>query len=244
MRTCRFRPSSSKGQRFQNDRGEFIVALLDFDPAILRRQPLPPSQAIECAFTYANTHLLPLLTRIWPVPDDLAHAAGMGDLARVKQWFDSAGVVAGRSRRSVSLQRPATRAATSSGIRPRRSRCSTTRSPLPSSTVTSTWRTSCSSTAQTSTPTGTPTSRRASCTIWSSMPDLRVDAIPHRPRHRHDHQGLPLEQSLHRVGRSTARRTRRWLSGWRMRNGVASAPPLGGIPPRRCRCRRGSPPGR
>ena len=42
---------------------------------------------------YANTHLLPLLTRIWPVPDDLAHAAGMGNLARVKQWFDGAGVV-------------------------------------------------------------------------------------------------------------------------------------------------------
>ena len=32
-----------------NDRGEFIVALLDLDPAILRRQPPPPSQAIEFA---------------------------------------------------------------------------------------------------------------------------------------------------------------------------------------------------
>ena len=75
------------------DRGEFIGALLDLDPAILRRQPPPPSKAIEWAFMYANTHLLPLLTRIWPVPDDLPHAAGMGNLARVKQWFDSAGVV-------------------------------------------------------------------------------------------------------------------------------------------------------
>jgi hypothetical protein len=78
---------------FLKDRGEFIGALLDLDPAILRRQPPPPSKAIEWAFMYANTHLLPLLTRIWPVPDDLAHAAGMGNLARVKQWFDSAGVV-------------------------------------------------------------------------------------------------------------------------------------------------------
>ncbi len=78
---------------FQKDRGEFIGVLLDLDPAILRRQPPPPSNAIEWAFVYANTHLLPLLTRIWPVPDDLAHAAGMGSLARVKQWFDSAGVV-------------------------------------------------------------------------------------------------------------------------------------------------------
>src|SRR5204862_1998420 len=36
---------------------------------------------------------LPLLTRIWPVPDDLPYAAGIGHLARVKQWFDSAGAL-------------------------------------------------------------------------------------------------------------------------------------------------------
>ena len=78
---------------FQKDRAEFIGVLLDLDPGILRRQPPPPSIAIESAFMYANTHLLPLLTRIWPVPDDLAHAAGMGNLARVEQWFDTAGVV-------------------------------------------------------------------------------------------------------------------------------------------------------
>jgi hypothetical protein len=78
---------------FMDDRGAFIGALLDLDPAILRRQPPPQAKAIEWAFIYANTHLLPLLTRIWPVPDDLPHAAGMGDLARVKQWFDSAGVI-------------------------------------------------------------------------------------------------------------------------------------------------------
>ena len=71
-----------------NDREEFIVALLDLDPALLRRQPPPPSQAIEFAFTYGNTHLVPLLTRIWPMPDDLPHAAGMGNLSRVKRWFD------------------------------------------------------------------------------------------------------------------------------------------------------------
>ena len=78
---------------FLNDRGDFVGALLDLDPAILRRHPPPPSRAIEWAFMYGNTHLLPLLTRIWPVRDDLAHAAGMGNLPRVKQWFDSAGVV-------------------------------------------------------------------------------------------------------------------------------------------------------
>ena len=78
---------------FQDGREEFIRALLDLDPAILRRQPPPPSRAIEWAVMYANTHLLPLLTRIWPVPDDLPYAAGLGNLARVKQWFDNAGVV-------------------------------------------------------------------------------------------------------------------------------------------------------
>jgi hypothetical protein len=77
-----------------NDRGAFIEVLLDLDPALLRRQPPPPSQAIEFAFTYANTHLLPRLTRIWPLPDDLPHAAGIGDLVRVRQWFDETGAPA------------------------------------------------------------------------------------------------------------------------------------------------------
>jgi hypothetical protein len=75
-------------------RGEFIAALLDLTPAILRRQPPPPSQALEFAFTYANTHVLPVLTRIWPLPDDLPHAAGLGDLARVKRWFHESGAAA------------------------------------------------------------------------------------------------------------------------------------------------------
>ena len=73
------------------NRGEFITALLDLNPVIKRRQPPPQSQAIEFAFTYARMHLIPLLTRIWPLPDDLPHAAGMGDLPRVTQWFDESG---------------------------------------------------------------------------------------------------------------------------------------------------------
>jgi hypothetical protein len=82
------------GSATLNDRGAFIIALFDLDPAILRRQPPPPSQAIEFAVTYANSHLIPLLTRIWPLPDDLPHAAGMGDLSRVKQWFEEVGAPA------------------------------------------------------------------------------------------------------------------------------------------------------
>jgi hypothetical protein len=40
------------------DRRDFIMVVLDLDPAILRRQPPPPSQAIEFAFTYVRTHLI------------------------------------------------------------------------------------------------------------------------------------------------------------------------------------------
>jgi hypothetical protein len=72
-------------------RREFIVAFLDLEPAILRRRPPPPSQNIEYALIDAKADLVPLLTRIWPVPDDLPHAAGMGDLERVKRWFDAEG---------------------------------------------------------------------------------------------------------------------------------------------------------
>ena len=69
----------------------FITALLDLAPAMLRRRPPPPSQALEFAFTCAKSHLVPVLTRVWPIPDDLPHAAGMGDLERVKAWFDASG---------------------------------------------------------------------------------------------------------------------------------------------------------
>jgi hypothetical protein len=78
---------------FGRDGGEFIRALLDLGPAILRRQPPPPSRAVEWAFMYAHTHLLPLLTRIWSVPDDLPSAAALGNRTRAKQWFDSGGGV-------------------------------------------------------------------------------------------------------------------------------------------------------
>jgi hypothetical protein len=82
------------------DRAAFLQALLDLDPAVLRSPVPPPSSGITydgtCrafihAFTYAQTHLLPMLTRIWPMPDDLPHAAGSGDFARVRHWFDTAG---------------------------------------------------------------------------------------------------------------------------------------------------------
>jgi hypothetical protein len=78
------------------DRTAFLKALLDLDPAVLHSRVPPPSAwpggaAIQHAFTYAQTQLLPLLLRIWPMPDDLPHAAGSGDFARVKRWFDADG---------------------------------------------------------------------------------------------------------------------------------------------------------
>ena len=178
---------------FQKDRGQFIGVFLDLDPAILRRQPPPQSKAIEWAFTYANTHLLPLLTRIWPVPDDLAHAAGMGNLARVKQWFDSAGVVRNLDA-SVSLQRPGRArpppvghahgaAGARRGARLCRHQPPLRRGGLPS-------RARCGHQHQ------LELARAGEHPAPSCLlaEPLRVDAIPHRPRHRHDDQGLPLEQ--------------------------------------------------
>jgi hypothetical protein len=79
------------GTKSTRDCGAFINALLDLDPAVLHCRVPPPSQAIEHAFTYAKTHLLPMLLRIWPMPDYLPHAAGNGDFARVRSWFDAEG---------------------------------------------------------------------------------------------------------------------------------------------------------
>lgn len=63
-----------------NDRAVLLNTFFDLDPAVLHTRVPPPSQAIESAFTYVKTHLLPMLLRIWPMPDDLPHAAGNGDL--------------------------------------------------------------------------------------------------------------------------------------------------------------------
>ena len=70
------------------DRGPFIARIMEFNPALVAKRP--PSSALEFALEYGNAHLIPLLTQIWPLPDDLPHAAGIGDFARVKGWFDEA----------------------------------------------------------------------------------------------------------------------------------------------------------
>lgn len=77
-----------------NDRGTLLAAFFDLSPALLHRRVPPRSSAVEFAFTYVKTHLLPLLLRIWPLPDDLPHAAGSGNLEGVKRWFDAEGKLA------------------------------------------------------------------------------------------------------------------------------------------------------
>ena len=82
------------------DRAAFLKAFLDLDPSVLHSSaPLAPSgiaydgtcRAFIHAFTYGQAHLLPMLLRIWHMPDDLPHVAGSGDLTRVRSWFDTAG---------------------------------------------------------------------------------------------------------------------------------------------------------
>ena len=77
---------------YQKDRDPFIEALLERDPAILHADA-PPTRwsLIVQALSYGNAHLVPLLTRIWPLPDDLPHAAGVGNAAAVARWFDAGG---------------------------------------------------------------------------------------------------------------------------------------------------------
>jgi hypothetical protein len=76
---------------WHQDGEPFITALLEHDPALLRADPPPPSSAIVFALGYGHAHLVPMLTRIWPLPDDLPHAAGTGNAAAVARWFDATG---------------------------------------------------------------------------------------------------------------------------------------------------------
>lgn len=76
---------------WRKNREPFITALLDCDPALLRIEPPPRSSALVHALDYGNARLLPVLTRIWPLPDDLPHAAGAGNATAVVRWFNATG---------------------------------------------------------------------------------------------------------------------------------------------------------
>ncbi len=78
---------------YERNREPFIVELLSRDPAILHTETPPKSNwsLIVQALSYGNGHLIPLLTWIWPLPNDLPHAAGVGDADAVAKWFDADG---------------------------------------------------------------------------------------------------------------------------------------------------------
>ncbi len=73
------------------DREPFITALLELDPALLGTANPPPANALAFSLAYGHAHLVPTLTRVWPLPDDLPHAAGTGNAAAVAHWFNAAG---------------------------------------------------------------------------------------------------------------------------------------------------------
>jgi hypothetical protein len=70
---------------------DIIAAMLDSVAAIVTADPPPASRAISHAIEYGHTDYVPLLSRIWLVPDDLPHAAGLGDMSNVKKWFANDG---------------------------------------------------------------------------------------------------------------------------------------------------------
>jgi hypothetical protein len=74
-----------------NGREAFINAIFDLDSAVLHCPVPPSSRAFVHAFTCAQARLVPMLLRIWSMPNDLPHAAGNGDFARVRRWFDAMG---------------------------------------------------------------------------------------------------------------------------------------------------------
>ncbi len=76
---------------YGKNREPFIAALLERDPALLRIEPPPRSSGHRLGARLRKCAPLPLLTRIWPLPDDLPHAAGTGNAAAVARWFDATG---------------------------------------------------------------------------------------------------------------------------------------------------------
>jgi Ankyrin repeats (3 copies) len=73
-----------------HNRPSIIARLLELDPAVLKHPPPDPG-VHGSALAEGWAHLVPLLKRIWPLPDDVPHAAGAGDFAAVKRWFDTDG---------------------------------------------------------------------------------------------------------------------------------------------------------
>ena len=121
------------------------------------------ASALVFALEYGNEHLLPMLTRIWPLPDDLPHAAGTGNLVAVARWFDASGMaVLGSLAQHYPGSDPHFKGADLGWGPSPRSRSWTSRLRGRSLIDTSRWRRFSWNVAPISTPTGAHTSRRAS----------------------------------------------------------------------------------
>lgn len=68
-----------------------IDAIVNGGAAIARVSRPPASRAISYALEYGHAGYVPLLARIWDVPQDLPHTAALGRLREVSQWFDDHG---------------------------------------------------------------------------------------------------------------------------------------------------------
>ena len=164
-----------------------------------------------------------MLTRIWPLPDDLPHAAGMGDLARVKQWFDESGAPA---LGDVEITTPAVhtcRRAESRNMRASGARHAQQRvldMALAWSVINSHF-----DVADFLLEHGADIN-----TTWSSHEPASIlhELVFHGNYEAMQFlidRGIDMTikdyrwNALHRAGRATPRMTRRWRSGWRRRNG-------------------------
>lgn len=69
-----------------------IIQLIIDDATVLRDvQKTQPSRAISYALEYGHADYVAPLLRVWELPENLPHAAGVGDLAKVKGWFGGKG---------------------------------------------------------------------------------------------------------------------------------------------------------
>ena len=64
-----------------------IEAVITAGAAITTVDEPPVSRAVLYALEYGNADYVPALSQIWPVPDDLPHAAGLGNLEAVEKRF-------------------------------------------------------------------------------------------------------------------------------------------------------------
>ena len=170
-----------------NDRGEIIAALLDLDPAILRRpaQRRKPSSGHSCTGTRTCFHCSPVSGQCRTT----CRTRQAWVTSRVKRWFD-ASPASSKSRRSYPGDPDARHLAWDTPTAQQVLDVAALRRHQPSLR--------CSGLP--------PRARQDINTNWNShepasilhtglsAEQLRLDAIPDRPRNQHDHQGLPLGQ--------------------------------------------------